>query len=115
MGLERDGLPPERRIWVSHFFSHFGSTQSQRQAFRDQLRAAGFGAGGEVASDEEVTGDGYWHHYAHTLIPASPETCRELDTKATEIAASHGVRYDLWHLARKPDGTLQDLSRHFAP
>jgi len=33
--LERDGLGQDKQIWVSHFFSHFGSTRPERQAFRE--------------------------------------------------------------------------------
>ncbi|HEY8644554.1 MAG TPA: hypothetical protein VIL77_01605 [Gaiellaceae bacterium] len=71
---------------------------------------AGFGVAGEVSSDEEITGDGNWHHYAYTLVAPTAQSCRELDGKATEIAASHGVRYDLWHVARDRGGRPQDLS-----
>jgi hypothetical protein len=112
--LEGDRLGQEGRIWVSHFFSHFGSSRPERQAFRDQMTDAGFGVGGEVGSDEEVTGDGYWHHYAHTRVAPSADICRAMDGKAADIAASRGVRYDLWHVARDRAGRPQDLSHHWA-
>ena len=79
--------------------------------FREALKRVGFGLNGEVDSTEELTGDGYWHHYAFTETAADPATCERLDWLAEATANAHGVRYDGWRVARKLDGTLSDM-RH---
>jgi hypothetical protein len=59
---------------VTHFFSHFAS-EPQREALREALRAAGMGTpgrGSEIDSDEKLEGDGYWHHWAFTVLNAVP-------------------------------------------
>lgn len=104
--LANDCLPPQTRIWVTHFFSHFGSSGPERVAFRAALRAAGFGTGSqtdaEIGSDEEVDGDEFWHHWAFTIFPASPEELVQAYQLAQKIAAAHGVREDGWKVRRNP-------------
>ena len=95
-----EALAPDAQIWIYHSLSHFGATLEQRRTFQEQLRGAGFGAGGEVSAVEEVTGDGYWHHYSYTRISASVGICREMDRTAAQIAAAYLVRYDEWGVAR---------------
>ena len=93
-------------MWVSHYFSHFGSSLAERETFRDALREAGFGAPdppGEVGVTEEVSGDGYWHHWAFTILAASSEELTAADDRACRIAAANGVRYDSWEVQRRPD------------
>jgi hypothetical protein len=104
--LAADALPPGTRVWVTHFFSHFFSTWEQRHTFRAALREAGFGTPGdfqEIGSDEEITGDGYWHHWAFTVLEATAERLTEADAAARAVAAAHGVRYDAWHVQRVGD------------
>jgi hypothetical protein len=108
--LDADGLLPHDRIWVGHFFSHFGAEWEERQKFREALRGAGFGVRGEVNSDEEITGDGYWHHWAYTETRASAKACKRLDRIAEKISVEHGVRYDGWMVARGMSGIPRNLS-----
>lgn len=101
--MKADGLPPGSRVWVSHYFSHFGSTHEQRVVFHAALRDGGFGTPGRVAeigADEEITGDGYWHHWAFTLLDASAEVLRGADERARQLAHQHGVQYDTWEVQR---------------
>ena len=101
--LESEALPPRTRVWVTHFFSHFGSSYAERTAFHDALRAAGFGTPGrftEIGADEEQTGDGYWHHWAFTVSEANADELRAADERARELATSHGVQYDGWEVKR---------------
>ena len=101
--LQAEGTPPEARVWVTHRFSHFGSDEAEREAFREALRAGGFGTPGnftEIGSDEELEGDGYWHHWAFTVARAEPDELKKLDKRAHEIAAAHGVRYNGWSVPR---------------
>ena len=106
--LKQDALPPGSHIWVGHFFSHPGSTYEQHKAFHDALRSGGFGTshrafdGTEIGADEELEGRGYWHHWAFTLLEADEQALRDADTRAGEIAANHGVRYDRWTVDRNP-------------
>jgi hypothetical protein len=72
--LAADQLPPQARIWTTHFFSHFDSSEGERERFRDELSASGFGP--EIGSDEEASGDGYWHHWAFTVLRAEPAVLR---------------------------------------
>lgn len=104
--LEADALAPGTRIWVTHFFSHFGSSYAERAAFHDALRQSGFGTPGrftEIGADEELEGDGYWHHWAFTVLEARPKELRQADKRARELAEAHGVRYDDWKVTRSPD------------
>ncbi len=106
--LEVDALPPGTRIWVTHFFSHFGSSDAERDAFQDALREAGFGTPGqfvEIGADEEITGDANWHHWAHTVFEAAAEVLRAADTRAGTLASRYGVRYDGWRVVRRLDMT----------
>ncbi len=101
--LESDALPPGTRVWVTHFFRHFGSSYAERTAFHDALRAAGFGTPGkvtEIGADEELTGNGYWHHWAFTVSEANADELRAADERARELATSHGVQYDGWEVKR---------------
>jgi len=103
--LADDGLDPEARIWITHFFGHFGSTASQRESFRDELAEAGFGSVGrfaEIGSAEEVEGDELWHHWTFTVFAAEPEILVRADEAAQRIANAHGVRYDGWMVQRRP-------------
>ena len=103
--LAGDGLDPETRIWVAHFFSHFGSTEPQRESFQNDLREGGFGSGGsfaEIGSTEEVQGDGLWHHWTFTAFAAEPENLVRADGAARRIADAHDVGYDGWMVQRRP-------------
>ena len=75
-----------------------------RLAIEDRaLRQAGFGTTGrfaQIGTDEEVSGDGYWHHWTFTVFDADPETLRSADERARRIASAHGVRYDGWKVQR---------------
>jgi hypothetical protein len=105
--LEAEGTPTEARVWVTHRFGHFGSEEAEREAFREALRTGGFGTQGdfaEIGSDEELEGDGYWHHWSFTVARAEPDELRSLDRRAAEIAARHDVRYDGWEVARHGPG-----------
>src|SRR5947209_4245627 len=89
--LEADNLERGTRVWTTHFCSHFGSSETERSDFRDALRQAGFGTTGrfaQIATDEEVSGDGYWHHWAFTVFDADPETLRSADERARRIASA---------------------------
>lgn len=108
--LRAEDLSPDDQIWLAHYFSHFGSSLTERRAFREDLRSAGFGVDGEVSADEEITGDGFWHHYAFTRIAASVERCEEMDALARAIAERHGVRYDRWNVVRDRNGKRRDLT-----
>ena len=104
-GLRADQLPDGALVWVTHFFTHIGSTYEEHAVFHAALRAASFGTPGrfiEIGVDEELTGDGCWHHGARTRLPAVPDRLREADARANEIAKAHGVRYDGWHVERVP-------------
>ena len=107
--LAGDGLDPWDRLWVAHYFSFFESTREQRSAFRDDLRAVGLGVEptGEIGSDEEITGDGYWHLWAFSLLPANREALVDAHRRAREIAEAHGVRYDEWCVMRDANGALR--------
>jgi hypothetical protein len=105
--LQADDLPAGARIWVAHFFSHFNSTYAQHDAFRRDLEAAGFGTPSAgfprpIDSDEEIEGDGFWHHWAYTVVEASPAYLRLMDSRARQIAEQHGVRYDRWRVDSNP-------------
>jgi hypothetical protein len=103
--LAADGVPIEQLIWTAYYFSHFGSSQPERRAFRQALEAAGFTKAG---MDTEGYDDHYWHHWSHTFRRADPEQLRAADRLAAEIAAAHGVQYDEWEVVRhEQDGTLR--------
>lgn len=111
--LKADSFSQGDRIWVAHFFSHFHSPWAERFYLREALKGSGFGIGGDVDSDEEITGDGYWHHWAYTVIPASAEKCLRLDRLAEEIAREHGARYNGWMVVRDADGKPRDMTAHY--
>jgi Regulator of ribonuclease activity B len=111
--LRAERVSPDEHMWVAHYFSHFGSSRSERTAFRAELKSAGFGESGEVSADEEITGDGYWHHYAFTKLNASVERCEELDKIARAVADKHGVRYDHWEVVRDREGNRKNLTGRF--
>jgi hypothetical protein len=103
--LAADALPPGTRIRVSHFFTHVGATDRELQAFLAGLREAGFGRPldsdhTEISSDEELPGDGCWHHWAHSIFEADEATLREADGRARAVADEHGVEYDGWRVQR---------------
>jgi len=95
--LRADAVGRDHLIWTAYFFSHFFSEWHERQAFREALRDGGFTG---IGTDEEVTGDRYYHHWSHTIRPADPEILRTADGKAAAIAEAHGVRYDEWMVLR---------------
>jgi hypothetical protein len=99
--LGEDQVDRDHLIWTEYFFSHFFSEWHERQAFREALRAAGFTG---IGSDEEMSGDGYWHHWSHTIRRADPEALRAADETAAAIAETHGVRYDEWAIVRNVSG-----------
>ncbi|MDX6437497.1 MAG: hypothetical protein QOF45_80 [Gaiellaceae bacterium] len=43
--LKAEGVGPQDRICVAHYFSHLGATWGERKAFPDALLAGGFGGG----------------------------------------------------------------------
>ena len=105
--LLNENATGSEQVWVIHYFSHFGASWSERAAFKHELRHAGFGTGGEraeVNSDEEITGDTYWHHWAITAVALSPDVTAKLDELARVIAARHAVRYDRWEPLKHSDG-----------
>jgi hypothetical protein len=89
---------------VTHLFSQFGSSEPERASFRAPLRSAGFGTRSkthaEISSDEGVEGDGFWHHWAFTVLPASPQVLAKAYQLAQKIAAAHSVRKDGWKVQR---------------
>jgi hypothetical protein len=102
--LAEGGVSPSDRVWVTHFFSHFTSSEEERRTFREALVASGFGSGdheAKIGTDEEVTGDGLWHHWSFTVLQATPEILTAADAKAAQVAADHGVRYDGWKVQRE--------------
>ena len=105
--LANDCLPAQIQIWVTHFFSQFGSSEPERAAFRAALRG-GFGTRlklkthAETGSDEEVEGDGLWHHWAFTVFPASPENlCRRLSLHGKSLPRT-AFANDGWKMQRNP-------------
>jgi len=97
--LAADQLPEESRVWTTHFFSDHGSLEDERARFRADLAAAGFGP--ELGSDEESSGDGFWHHWSFTALLADPATLKLADQRARQVAGDHGVRYDGWKVQRE--------------
>ena len=97
--LEADDLGTGARVRTAHFFTHFGSSATQRSEFCGDLREAGFGTI-EIGSDEQDTGNGYWHHWAFTVFDAVPDVLRDADQRAREIADSHGANYNGWEVQR---------------
>jgi hypothetical protein len=97
--LANDRLPPGSRIWTTHFFSHFYSSEGERERFRAELNANGFGPA--IGSDEEVSGNGYWHHWAFTELLAEPAVLEQADERARQVAATSGVRYEGWKVQRE--------------
>ncbi len=95
--LAQEGVPADQLIWTAYSFSHFLSQRGKRHAFRDALTGAGFT---DCGTTEELTGNGYWHHWSHTIRPADPEVLIEANRVAGTIAAEHGVRYDEWMVTR---------------
>ncbi len=99
--LEAARVPAGTRVWVTHFFSHFGSSFTERTRFQEALAAAGFGTEGKftpIDADEEVAGDGHWHHWSFTLLEASRAALVAADGAALRISGEHGVRYDGFRL-----------------
>src|SRR4051812_22990840 len=97
--LANDRLPAGTRIWTTHLFSQFYSSEDEREQFRAELRASGFGP--EIGSDEEVSGNGYWHHWAFTKLLADSAVLENANQRARKVAATHGVRYDGWKVQRE--------------
>jgi hypothetical protein len=95
--LREDGVPRDRLVWTAYFFSHFFSERQERRAFLQALVAAGFTG---VGTDEELTGDEYWHHHSHTIRPADPSVLTAADSAAAAIAQAHAVQYDGWNVVR---------------
>jgi hypothetical protein len=110
--LRAEGISANDEIWVAHYFSFFRSSRVDRRAMRDALLAAGLGVGeGEVSADEEVTGDGFWHLWAFTVMEATEEALLRADAQARAVAELHGARYDEWAVMRGIDGTLIERIR----
>jgi hypothetical protein len=95
--LSREGVPHDRLILTAYFFTHIPSEWDERQRFRVALCAAGFT---RVGTTEELTGDGCWHHYSHTVRRADPDALRAADRAAAAVAAEHSVHYDTWKVVR---------------
>jgi lincosamide nucleotidyltransferase A/C/D/E len=104
-----------QRIWVAHFFSHFGASRDELRRFERALFVAGFGRDGELGYEEEVEGDGNFHHWTHTATDDVPEGLAELDGLARQLSEDHGVRYDGYHVERDADGTPSDYTGHWSP
>jgi hypothetical protein len=103
--LQADGIPASAHVWVTHNFSHVGASCDELAKFREALAANGFGTSSDrhpdpIGSDEEVEGDGYWHHYAFTVVEASPGSLRLMNEKAGQTAKQHGVQYNGWAVQR---------------
>ena len=95
--LRERGVLPHDRIWVAHYFSHFGASSEQSAAFRKELRRAGFGTDDRgVDSDIEFDDPHYLHHWALTLVKASFAQLQRLDDRARKISKEHAVKYDGW-------------------
>lgn len=106
--LGQEGVPHHRLILTAYFFTHIPSEWDERQRFRAALRAAGFT---RVGTTEELTGDGCWHHYSHTVRPANPDALHAADRAAAALAAEHGVHYDTWNVVRDSEtGELAQAS-----
>jgi hypothetical protein len=95
--LDAEGVPAHQLIVTSYFFSHFGASAGERQAFRDALAAAGFA---DLGADTEGSDPNYLHYWSHTIRSASRDELRAADRLAAVIAHEHGVRYDGWEVAR---------------
>jgi hypothetical protein len=96
--VPRLGADPPRRD-VTYFFSHFQSTWSERARFKQALRSAGFHEpenARSVGSDEEITGDGHWHHWAFTRVVDELKALEAADRTVGSVSRTHGVRYDGW-------------------
>jgi hypothetical protein len=103
------GSPRDERIWVIHNFSHFGASWSERAAFKQDLLLAGFGTGGgqaEIASEQEVTSDRRWHHWAITAVNPSSDVTDRVDALAGALAARNRIRYDGWSRLQRGDGVF---------
>jgi hypothetical protein len=98
--LDAEGVPSDQLIWTWYFFSHFGSSNVARRAFREAMEAAGFN---NLGSAIEGSDDQYWHHWSHTIRPAHRDALRDADRVAASIASAYGVRYDEWQIARDDD------------
>jgi hypothetical protein len=106
--LSKERVPPDRLMVAAYYFTHVPSDWDQRQRFRAGLRAAGFA---RVGTTEELTGDGCWHHYSHTVWRADPNVLRAADRTAAAVAAQHGVEYDSWEVVRDSQtGELKEAS-----
>lgn len=109
--LRAEGVPDTARVYVTHFFSHAGASPHERALFRDALSASGFGTGPhDIGTDEETTGDGYWHHWSFTTMDASGAALDDADERAATCAAQHEVRYDGWEVTRRGDAGLVEMS-----
>jgi hypothetical protein len=65
-----------------------------------------------IGADEELTGYGYWHHWAFTVFTASPEELTRADEVAQRIANEHGVTYKA---GRFSDRSQTVLHHHASP
>jgi hypothetical protein len=109
--LRAEGRSRDDDVWVAHYFIFFQSSRGERRSLREALLAVGLGTGeGEVGADEELTGDGYWHLWAFTLVKATEQALLGADAQARAVAESHGARYDEWSIMRGIDGTLRALT-----
>jgi hypothetical protein len=63
-----------------------------------------------IGSDEEISGDEYWHHWSHTVRHADRESLRAADASAAAIADAQNVRYDGWAIVYERTGSLRPAS-----
>jgi hypothetical protein len=101
--LRADGVGPDRLIDVSCFFSHFSSTPEQRRPFARRIQAAGFD---DIGCDEEVTGDGHWHHWSHSPAIGS-SVGSPSPPRARPVLSGRRERADQTDVALRPREALR--------
>jgi hypothetical protein len=109
--LRKDRLDPETQVWVTYFFGHVGSSEAEREAFRDALAATGVGTPSTgfpdpIGTDEEVTGDGYWHHWLFAALPAAESDLRRVANEMQAVARRFGCTFDGWGVQRDRAGRV---------
>jgi hypothetical protein len=81
-------------VGVTHFFS-LASPGTQPAATETALVELGML---EVAADEELTGDGYWHLSALGSLMLTAMAIRQVEEQMNNLAVTTGVRYDGWQV-----------------